>query len=81
MENTETNQITEIKNVLSADKKSFIGFLLSLSGVFFMLLGLMIFIGLIYAIYTPTHDIVAGLIVAALVVGVASFAVGSTLHK
>jgi len=77
MENTET---TQIKNLLSADTKSFIGFLLSLAGVIFLLAGIMFFIGLLCAIYFKL-DIVISFIIGSLVVGIGSFAAGSALRK
>ena len=77
---TETEQApVSFKNMLSAEAKQFIGFLLSIAGVIFILLGLMIFIALAYAINAPSHDIVVGLIIGSCVVGIISFGVGSFL--
>ena len=76
----EAEQVSnQIKNVLSAEVKQFIGFLLSIAGVIFILLGLMIFIALAYAIKAPSHDIVVGLIIGACTVGIISFGAGSFL--
>ncbi len=64
----------------SKNMKSFIGQLLSIAGVFFMLLGVMVFISLMLGIYLKLGIFVI-FIIAPLIVGIAAFAVGSALHK
>ena len=65
----------ESKNI-----KSFIGHLLAISGVFFMLLGLMVFVALMLGIYLKLGIFII-FIIAPLIVGIAAFAVGNALHK
>ncbi len=60
--------------------KSFIGTLLATAGVFFMLLGLMVFIALMLGIYLKLGIFII-FIIAPLVVGIIAFAVGNVLHK
>ncbi len=69
---------TQVTNALTADKKSFIGFLLSIGGIVFLLAGIMFFIALMCAIYLKL-DIVICFIIGSFVVGIASFAAGSAL--
>lgn len=74
------HKTSKFKNILTADAKSFIGLLLSITGMFFILLGVMVFVALIIGIYFQLGIFVV-FIIATLIVGVLSFAVGSTLYN
>lgn len=75
---------TEIKDTinqsLSNDKKGFVGLLLSIAGTIFLLAGIMFFITLICALYLRL-DILIAFVIGALITGIISFAVGTSLLK
>jgi hypothetical protein len=74
--NTETSTTEIINPTLVANKKGFIGILLSIAGIVFMLAGIAFFIALICALKFQL-DIFTALMIGSLVVGIPSFAVGS----
>ena len=71
----QTNHVTEVTKTLATDQKSFIGFLLSIGGVVFLLGGLTFFIALLSIMYIKP-DLIIGLIVGSLVVGTLASATG-----